>query len=262
MSTIDILINKVQELTAVVNAIQTNSKGLNQLPVITGDDIYFMATNGQVTGRYKLANDGGDDNGGTFQKWKNVEFFPETSLELSVQNSSFNLEFNPGQWAGEIPNLKGFEKGVAPDGLQGFIRNGGSGPMLLKHNDTKSPNVALPFYLSSGRDYLIAQDEILSFKYTKDRNRCEVSIYNDAVVPLRPYSEVYVLTERDLSNSGAITISLENVPSQSDFISVYCNGVFINPKGVSVVDNYVLIDRKKVEYSFKEGMKITINYKF
>lgn len=262
MSLIDILIKKVDELTKSINFIKSSSKTIYELPTISGEDIYVAATNGKETGKFLISNYSESEPRNYSSPWYNIDLSPASNFFLDDQNSSYNFIVENDLWSITTPLIRGFYEGTPSDGLVGYLRNGHKEPIILKHNLINDSAVRIPFFLSSGLDYQMNPNEILSFKYSKERNQCEVSVYSsEALVPLKAMTEVYQLSESDLSQPN-ITIKLKEAPSKSDFTNVYVNGVFINPHDLITTDNILIIAKSNIDYPIKSGMKVTINYKF
>ena len=78
---------------------------------------------------------------------------------------------------------------------------------------------------------------------------------------LQPTHEYYTITESDLLNTS-IEIKLINFPSLKEPITVYINGLFVNPDDFVLSDNILTIQRTNIGYDIKEGMKVTVNYKY
>lgn len=262
MAIIDILIKKVEELTRAVNSIRSSSKRIVDLPEISGEDIYVAATNGVETGKVLLSNFSQLEPGNYVSSWKNINLSPASSFFLDDNINSYNFIIENDMWSNNTANIKGFKGENPSDGLIGYLRNGSKQSIILKHNLINEPEITIPFFLSSGLDYQMNPNEILSFKYSKDRNQCELSVYStEALVPLTAITEVFPLSESDLLQPN-ITLKLSETPSKSDFMSVYINGVFINPDDLITVENTLIIAKSNIDYPIKSGMKATINYKF
>ncbi|WP_177764031.1 hypothetical protein [Flavobacterium sp. I3-2] len=261
MSVIDILIKKVEELTRAVNSIRSSSKKIHELSDISGEQIFVAASNGSETGKILLPSQNPDSPNTISDAWRDVDLLPTSSVILNKDNASFNLSVNRNSWS-TIPYIRGFKNGEPIDGLNGFLRNDSSELITLKHNLLSDPEVTIPFFLSNGSDYNIKPNEILSFKYSLKRNRCEISIYDFcAITPLKPQSEVYRI-EKEHLETEKVVFELKNIPSENEFLFTFCNGVLLNPDGINVSDNFIVIDKKTIEYEFKVGMKITVNYKY
>lgn len=262
MSLIDTLIKKVEELTRAVNSIRSSSKKIHELPEISGEDIYVAASNGAETGKVLLSNFSQTEPNNFVSPWKNMDLSPVSSFFLDNNTNSYNFIIENDMWSNNTPNIRGFKGKNPSDGLIGYLRNGSRQPIILKHNLVNESEITIPFFLSSGLDYQMNPNEILSFKYSRDRNQCELSVYSsEALVPLQAMTEVFPLSESDLSQPN-ITLKLSETPSKSDFMSVYINGVFINPDDLITVENVLIIAKSNIEYPIKSGMKATINYKF
>lgn len=262
MSLIDTLIKKVEELTRAVNSIRSSSKKIHDLPEISGEDIYVAASNGAETGKVLLSNFSQTEPNNFVSPWKNIDLSPVSSFFLDNNTNSYNFIIENDMWSNNTPNIKGFMNGTPSDGLIGYLRNGSGLQIVLGHNRVNEPEISIPFFLSNGLDYQMSPNEILSFKYSKERNQCELSVYSsDALVVLTPITEVFSLSDSDLSQPN-ITLDLKEIPSKNDFVSVYVNGVFINPDDLITVENILIIAKSNIEYPIKSGMKVTVNYKF
>lgn len=261
-TTVDILIKKVKELTEIVNSIQLNSKSINDLDIINGEEIYVAASNGTHTGRIKVQEASNTIPITPSFAWRNINLIPSSSFFLNDEFNSYNFISSSNSWGGVNPNIKGFNGDSPSDGLIGYLRNGGQEPIVLVHNSPNSQSLSIPFFLSNEANYLIAPNELLSFKYSKSRNRCELSVYNNSLAPSEPFFEVFTLTDEQINQGDNVTLILKNKPLRGDFVNVFCNGAFINPSGISIVDNIIVMSKTKVDYNFKPGMKLTINYKY
>ncbi|RRJ91533.1 hypothetical protein EG240_05875 [Paenimyroides tangerinum] len=261
MSLIDTLIKKVEELTKAVNSIRSSSKKIHELPDLSGEDVYVAASNGNETGKVLLQTQNLIPPPTISNSWKDIELLPSSNLIFNRDNTSINLITNRNSWGVTIPNIKGFGRSEPTDGLNGFLRNGSSELIVIKHNLLSIPGITIPFFLSSGSDYSIKPNEILSFKYSSLRNRCEISVYDfSAITPLTPKSEVFRISQEHLDSENVV-FELESTPSENEFLFVFCNGQLLNNAGISVVENILIIDKKTIEYEFRVGMKITVNYK-
>jgi len=220
-----------------------------------------VASNGEQTGKFLLQNQSSDPLPILSDAWVDIGLSPSSGFFINDENSSFNFIISNTSWS-VPPNIKGFNGDKPSDGLNGYIRNAGPGPLILKHNQVNTPGITIPFFLSSGSNYSISENEILGFKYSSERNRCEISVYDlNAIVPLTPFSEVFLLKEADVSQPN-ITLILSHKPNLNDFINVFINGVYINSDDLIIVDSNIIIAKSNIEYVVREGMKVTVNYKY
>lgn len=75
-----------------------------------------------------------------------------------------------------------------------------------------------------------------------------------------PKSEVFRISQEHLDSENVV-LELKELPSENEFIFTFCNGVLLNPNGIRISDRFLVIDKKTIEYEFRAGMKITVNYK-
>lgn len=262
MSLIDTLIKKVEELTRAVSSIRSSSKKIHDLPEISGEDIYVAASNGVETGKVLLQPQNYNPPPTISNSWEDVELLPSSNFNFNASSTCFNFSVNRNSWGVTIPSIKGFSAGEPTDGLDGFLRNGGNELIIIRHNSINIPGVTIPFFLSNGADYSLKPNEILSFKYSTKRNRCELSVYDfSAITPLKPNSEFFRISQEHL-DAESVFIELKEIPSENEFLFVFCNGLLLNSAGISAAENILIIDKKAVEYEFRVGMKITVNYKY
>ena len=246
------IIRKLNEITQWLQAISNNSKPIHQLPIIVGNELWTAVSNGLETGRKKVEDFQMPDLALPY-KWHNTGLILGEPITISTEKLNFNL----------IPDntntLNGFNGENIPDGIIGNIRNGSDVPILIKHNYNE---ISIPFFLSSQTDYNLQPNEILSYKYSADRNQAEMTVYSQASFQkLRKVSETHGLTAEQIEQPTFI-IHLENNPNLEEFIDVYVNGVFVNPLSYTVDENIIIIDKTKVAYTFSPGMKLIVNYKY
>ena len=72
---------------------------------------------------------------------------------------------------------------------------------------------------------------------------------------------IYVVNNNDM-NLPSIEFKLEHTPSQKEPITIFINGLFVNPDDFIISNNNVIIARTNIGYDIKEGNKITVNYKY
>lgn len=248
------IIRKLNEITQFLQMLSNNSKPIHQLPEVEGDELWAAASNGEITGKKKIENFQMPDLTIPY-RWHNTNLELGGSITISNENLNFNL----------LPvstnTLKGFNGEGVADGIIGNIRNGGDQPILIKNNFTEE-GVSIPFFLSSQTDYNLQPNEILSYKYSAERNQAEITVYSEASFQrLRKVSETHSLTPEQIEQPTFI-IQLEQNPNMEEFPDVYVNGILINPLSYVVDENLIIIDKSKVAYSFSSGMKLIVIYRY
>lgn len=248
------IIRKLNEISQWLKAISDNSKPIHQLPTVEGDELWVAVSNENVTGKKKLEKTVIPDLTIPY-KWHNVDLKLGTPINISTEKLNFNL-------VPEDTNIiLGFNGEIIPDGIIGSIRNGSDTPILIKNNYNED-GANIPFFLSSQTDYNLQPNEILSYKYSAERNQAEMTVYSQASFQrLRKKSEVHSLTPAQIEQPSII-IHLQERPNLEEFVDIYINGVFVNTDDFIVEENVVIIAKSNVEYEITNTMKVTINYRY
>lgn len=76
-----------------------------------------------------------------------------------------------------------------------------------------------------------------------------------------PISEVFRISEAEASQPN-VFISLKEIPNENEFVNVFINGLYVNSEDVLLDGQNLVIARTNVEYGVKEGMQVTVNYKY
>jgi len=115
-------------------------------------------------------------------------------------------------------------------------------------------------FVSSG-SLILSADEQNQQLVLMDNEENVLSFVPFESLLLKATHENYVITEDDLLNTS-IEFKLINPPSLREPLSVYINGLFVNPDDYVLNVNVLTIQRTNIGYDIKEGMKVTVNYKY
>lgn len=212
---LDILLNRIKQLTDTVNTIIANSKKIHELPAAEfaeEEELYIAVSNGSSTGKKVYQ---------PLEMTKNeIEKLTDLSLER-VDSTS-------------VVTLKNGNDDVLSSLDLSFLN--GNDVMLVSNP-------------SEGRIELInSEDEIISY----------IPFQN---LLLQKSYHIYTISEADLLSPN-IQFKLPHFPKMEEEITVYINGLFVNPDDYMIVENDIIIARTNIGYDIKEGHKITVNYKY
>lgn len=194
-------------------------------------------------------------------EWQNVALMP--GVNPVVTTSPFlnlNLSANSDIWQSDVifNGINNLPNTVV-DGTFGFLKNTSNLPILLKNN---ALNISMPLNVSTGQDFILMPDGLVSMVYSLASNKFNVIANNaSSRVLLIPKSEVFRLTEAEASQPNVFLTLAEN-PSLNEFVDVYINGIHLNNDDVLIDGVNLVIARPNIEYNIKEGMQVTVNYKF
>lgn len=184
-------------------------------------------------------------------------------LSQTIVSSPFinlNLSANIDVWQSEVL-FSGINNPPADiiDGAFGVIKNASNVPIVLKNNYS---GILIPLNISNGLDFTLNPNSMVSMVYSKTSNRLNVIASDSASNVLKtPISEVFRISEAEASQPN-VFISLKEIPNENEFVNVFINGLYVNSEDVLLDGQNLVIARTNVEYGVKEGMQVTVNYKY
>ena len=141
-----------------------------------------------------------------------------------------------------------------------LVRQGSTSTILLqKANGDNVSSIDLGFL--SSKDLLLSANLNDKRLILQDSMGVILSYVPFEDLLLESAHHIYVVSADDM-NLPNIEFKLENVPSRKEPVTIYINGLFVNPDDFIISSNNVIIARTNIGYDVKAGNKITVNYKF
>lgn len=207
----------------------------------------FSFSMNDITQNYKLPQ---------FDSVKNLDLV-DGKIRVEFNDSSLNkvIELPANSSAIIINDIVPDEKGRLRIGISDILD-------LTEELNSRVTNTDLDIL----RGLKVISDEARQTLTIKDNQDIELHTFSvdwlaNSNLIKTPNSEVFRISQEHLDSENVV-LELKEVPSENEFIFTFCNGVLLNSNGIRISERFLIIDRKAVEYEFRVGMKITVNYKY